>query len=237
MAINIRKVGYALSLFKRAYTGYKLQIVITTILGFISGLASGIGISMLIPLFTLVTRQNDPNTTDKLSQIVQKVFSFLHLGYNLPFILAVMILLFIAKALISLLTLYMSEKISQQYLYDMRSLSMRETLLAGWPYLMNQKIGYVDRAVLADTAGGAVILKNISAVALSFTSLIAYTIVAINISPIITTISLGGGALTFLSLKPYFYKIRKLAEFFNQASKRATHHINESLIGIKTIKA
>lgn len=237
MIINTKKIGYALSLFKRAYVGYKLQIVITTILGFTSGLASGIGISMLIPLFSFVARQNDPNNVDNLSHTVKRVFDFLHLGYNLPFILMVMVLLFMAKALITLTTGYMNVKISEQYLEDMRSLSMKKTLMADWPYLMNQKVGYVDSVILDDAAGGSGILKNISDAALGFTSLAAYTFVALNISFIITVISLGSGALIFLFLKPYFYKIRKLSEFLNQASKEANHHINESSIGIKTIKA
>lgn len=237
MPINTKKIGYALSIFKRAYKGYGLQIIITTILGFISGLASGIGISMLIPLFSFVAGQNDPNNADKLSNIIERGFNFLHLSYNLPVILTVMISLFIAKALISLITLYTNEKISQKYLKDMRSLSIKKTMMADWPYLMNQKVGYIDSVILDDASGGASILKSISAAALSFTSLVTYTIVAINISPLITAISLGGGALIFVSLKPFFYRIRKLAGFFNQASKKTNHHINESLIGIKTIKA
>ncbi len=237
MAINTKKVGYALSLLKKAYVGYGPQIVVTTILGLISGLASGIGISMLIPLFSFVAGRNNPGNNNNMSNIIERIFNFLHLSYSLPVILVVMVLLFIFKALVSLTTLYTNEKISQQYLEDMRFLSTKKTLMADWPYLMNQKVGYIDRVIIDDATGGASILKNISAAALSLTSLVAYTIVAINISPIITAVSLGGGALTFLSLKPYFYKIRKLAAFFNQASKKTTHHINESLIGIKTIKA
>lgn len=237
MVVNTKKFGYALSLFKRAYKGYGLQIAITTILGFVSGLASGIGISMLIPLFSFVVGRNNLNSADKLSQIVEKIFNFLHLGYNLSFILIVTILLFVTKAIISLTTSYMNTKIAEQYLEDMRSLSIRKTLMADWPYLMNQKVGYIDNVILNDAAGGASILKNISEAILRFTSLTAYAIVAFNISSVITAISLGSGILIFLSLKPYFYKTRKLSEILNKAQKETSHHINESSIGIKTIKS
>lgn len=237
MIINTKKFGYALSLFKRAYIGYGPQIVITTILGFISGLASGIGISMIIPLFSFVVGRNDPNNTDRLSHILEKVFNFFHLGYNLPLILTVMVLLFVAKALISLTTGYMVVKISEQYLEDMRLLSLKKTMLADWPYLMNQKVGYIDSIILGDAAGGSSILKNISDATLRFTSLAAYTFIAFSISSIITLASLGGGILIFLFLKPYFYKIRKISGLLNQANKETGHLINESSIGIKTIKA
>jgi len=235
--INIKKVGYAFALFKRAYAKYKTQIIITTVLGFVSGLASGIGISMLIPLFSFVAGRNAPNSTGSLSKIVEKIFNFLHLGYNLPFILLIMVLLFAAKALISLITNYTNEKISGRYLEEMRSLSFKKTLTANWPYLIDQKVGYVDNVILDDATYGAAILKNISEATLRFTSLAAYAFIALNISATITLVSIGGGALIFLFLKPYFYKIRKLSEFLNQANKETNHHINESLIGIKTIKA
>ena len=235
--INIKKVGYAFALFKRAYARYKTQIIITTVLGFVSGLASGIGISMIIPLFSFVVSKNNPDSTNNLSQFVEKVFNFLHLSYDLPFILMVMVLLFVAKAIISLTNLYLNTTISENYLKDMRSLSIKKTLMTDWPFLLNQKVGYLDGVILDDTSNGGTILRNISEAILGFTSLATYSIVAITISPTITVASLSVGVLIFLLLKPFFYKLRKLSRFFNQINKETRHHINESLIGIKTIKA
>lgn len=235
--INIKKVGYAFALFKRAYARYKTQIIITTVLGFVSGLASGIGISMIIPLFSFVVSKNNPDSTNNLSQFMEKVFNFLHLSYDLPFILMVMVLLFVAKAIISLTNLYLNTTISENYLKDMRSLSIKKTLMTDWPFLLNQKVGYLDGVILDDTSNGGTILRNISEAILGFTSLATYSIVAITISPTITVASLSVGVLIFLLLKPFFYKLRKLSRFFNQINKETRHHINESLIGIKTIKA
>lgn len=235
--INIRKVGYALSLFKKAYKGYGFRIVITTLLGFISGLSSSIGISMIIPLFSFVVTKNNPDSANSISQFVERIFNFLHLSYDLPFILALMVVLFVTKALISLCNLYLNTKVSESYLEDMRSLSMKKTLMTDWPFLMNQKVGYLDSVILDDTSNGATILRNISEAILGFTSLATYSIVAVTISPTITIASLGIGVLIFIFLKPFFYKLRKLAELFNRTNKEARHHINQSLIGIKTIKA
>ena len=237
ITINIKKISSAFALFKRAYSGYVGQIVITTLLGFLSGIASGIGIGMLIPVFYLVSGQQNLIDNSKLSGIISKTFSILHLGYNLPLILSLMVVLFAIKATVSLVTTYLTEKISGQYLEKMRGLSLRETLSSNWSYLMNQKIGYLDKIISDDSTYGAGILKNISETALRFTSLAAYTFIALNISVTITLISLGGGALIFFFLKPYFFKIRKLSGFLSQASKETSHHLNESLIGIKTIKA
>lgn len=237
MVFNIQKVGHAFSLFRIAYKGYSFKIAVVTILGFISGLASSIGISMLIPLFSLVVGQSTSSDINNLTKAIEEVFAFLHLGFSLPVILILVVVLFVAKALVNLLTNYINARTSERYLEDMRGLSLRKTMAADWSYLMNQKIGYLDGSILGDAAGGATILKNISEAILGFTSLATYTFVALNISVWITIVSLLSGILIFISLKPYFYKIRKLSRFVNIANKEASHHINESLIGIKTIKA
>ena len=238
MNLGIKQIRHALWLFKKAYGGYRIQILFITILGFISGLASGIGISMLIPIFSLVAGEKSNQTTIAgLPNIIGWIFNFLHLELKLPLVLTLMIFLFVFKALISLITSYINEKVSGQYLEDMRLLSFKRTLGAEWPYLIHQKIGYLDRVITDDTTQATGILKNVSDTILRLTSLAVYSFIAFNISINITLISLAGGGLLFLLLKPFLYKIRKLAEFLSRASKETSHLINENLIGIKTIKA
>jgi len=235
--INIKKIRHALWLFKKAYGGYRVQILAITILGFISGLASGIGISMLIPIFALVAGEADMSNIEGLPDILGKFFNFLNLGHNLPFILAIMISLFVLKAVVSLTASYINEKVSGRYMKDMRLLSFERTLRSDWSYLMNQKVGYLDRVITDDAVHSAAILKGISDTILRFTTLAVYSFIALEISVNITFIALGSGAIIFLLLKPFFYKIRKLSEFLNIKSKEISHFINEGLIGMKMIKS
>ncbi len=237
MFINIKKIRHSLWLFKKAYSGYRIQILGITGLGFVSGLSSGIGISMLIPIFSLVAGKENTGSMGSLPNIIGDVFNFFHLSYNLPIVLTLMIFLFALKALIALAASYINERVGGRYLEDMRLLSFKRTLGADWPYLMNQKVGYLDRIISDDATQAAGILKNISDTILRFTSLAVYTFIALNISVSITLISLGGGALVFILLKPFLYKVRKLSEFLSRASKEMSHIINESLIAMKTIKA
>lgn len=236
--INFNKIRSALRLFKRAYSGYRLQILSITILGFISGLASGIGISMLIPIFSLVAgKESGQQIVTGLPDIIGGIFIFFHLAINLPLVLALMVFLFITKAVIALVSSYIDNKVSGQYMEDMRLLSFKLTLEAKWPYLINQKIGYLDRVITDDATQAASVLSNISNTILRFTSLAVYSFIAFKISVNITLIALGSGTLIFLLLKPVFYKVRKIYEFLSKASKEISHYINESLIGIKIIKA
>jgi len=233
--INLGKVYKALRLFKYIYGGYRSQIFIITILGFAVGLTGGIGIGILIPLFSFITGKTT-ESTDAISRAIEGVFSFLHLGFNLPTILTLMVVLFVAKALLLLTANYINAKVSEQYLEDQRNLLFSKTLKAGWPYLINQKIGYLDRVISEDSSYAAGVLRQIGDIMLRLTNLAVYVFIALQISITISLITLGSGVLIFFSLKPIFYKMRKLSEFLSITSKQTAHYINESLIGIKTIK-
>lgn len=223
--------------FKRAYWQYRWRILVTTLLGFVSSLLGGLGISMLIPLFAFVTQQNSTGTSNVFYQLVAKIFSFLHLSYNLPILLVLMVSFFIGKAVITILTIHLSDKISAQYDRNISSMLFKKTLEADWTFLMNQRVGYLDRVISNDVAAGSNILRAISELMLRVASLITYAAIAFKLSVSITLMSLVGGALILVVLKPLFFKTRKLAKHANLTGKKLGHLINESLIGIKTIKA
>lgn len=234
---SIRKIYKAVIIFKRAYWQYRWRVLATTLLGFISSLLGGLGIGMLIPLFSFVTQQNNVGTANAFYHLVTKIFSFLHLNYSLPVLLALMVSFFIGKAVITILTIHISDKISAQYDRNTSSMLFKKTLEAEWVFLLNQKVGHLDRVISNDVGAGANILRAISELMLRTASLITYASIAFKISVSITLMSLIGGALILVVLKPLFFKARKLAKHVNITSKKLSHLINESLIGIKTLKA
>ena len=62
-------------LASKAYSPYKAEILVLTLLGFAGGILEGIGINAIIPLLTVVLNLHDP-ATDMLSQAVQSLFVF-----------------------------------------------------------------------------------------------------------------------------------------------------------------
>ncbi len=234
---NIRKIYKVFIIFKHAYWQYRWRILVTTLLGFVSSLMGGLGIGMLIPLFAFVTQQNSTGPSTTFYNLIAKVFSILHLGYNLPVLLALMVSFFIGKAVITIFTIHISDKISAQYERDTSSMLFKKTLEADWTFLMNQKVGYLDRVIFSDVGAGANILKAISELMLRIASLITYASIALKLSVSITVMSLVGGVLILVVLKPLFFRSRKLARHVNITGKQLSHLINESLIGVKTLKA
>lgn len=236
LKINISKILQTLRLFKYAYGNFRRQIVIVAILDFVGGLAGGIGISMLIPLFSFLSKGSSL-ATDSISRWVQSIFSLFHLSYNLPLLLIFMFLLIIAKAVFLFGANYYTVKIASSFTEEKRNKLMGITLGASWPFLINQKVGYLDRVVLDDTSNSTTILRSMSGIFLRFSSLVIYAVIAFKISAFITAISLISGAGIFFLFKPLLYQIRKFSKYFNLINKKTAHFINESMIGMKTIKA
>lgn len=234
---GLNKIYKTAIVFKRAYWQYKWQILTMALLGFLGSLLSGLGIGMLIPLFAFVTQKTDVDSSNTFYHFVSQIFSFFHLSYNLPLILTLMVSLFIAKAVLVVLVGYINDVIDARYVRNNSSMLLRKTLGADWLFLINQKVGYLDRIITNDVSLSGGILMSLSEVLIRIASLAAYAFIAFKISSSITILSLLGGLLIFVFLKPIFYKSRKLSKSFNIGFKELGHHINQSLIGAKILKA
>lgn len=235
----LKKIHKAFLILRLAFwKQYKGQILVMTTLGFVGSIMGGLGIGMLIPIFSLVIPQNDPNSSSSIFRhLAEKIFSFFNFSYSIPLLLALMALFFIVKAVLTIVTSYISDKISGKYECDTGSVLFKTTLDSNWAFLMNQKVGYVDRVITYDVSVGGNMLKTISEAILKTASLITYAFIAFKISSPITLASLIGGGIILLILKPLFHKTRKLGRAINMTGKQLSHHINESLIGVKSIKS
>ena len=232
---NIDKFSNAVNLIRGALWNYKYKLAFTLALGFLAGLFGGIGIGALIPLFAIVTN-NKTVEIDFITKTIQRFFSIIHVEYNIFFILAFIIAVFILKALITYFTFYFTQKLHTSYEKQLRTELFEATIKADWPYLLEQKIGYLEAVLIQDISGSAGVLAGLNALIVASTSIIMYALVAINISATITLITFGVGLMIFFFLKPLFYKSRKISVEMSEISKRATNHISEHTIGAKTVK-
>lgn len=225
-----------IGLSRRAFGKYIFQIANLTILGFLSGLLEGIGINAVIPLFSVITKESG-GASDIISQTIEKMFMFFNISMSLKYLLILISLLFVFKAGVLILSGYINAKIAADYEERIRSELFNKTLKTGWPYLLKQKVGYLENTLMVDIEFSANLLRGISATIMILTSLIMYILVAINISIYITLITIVLGGVLFLLFKPLIYKTRIVAHGVNNTNKQISHHVNESIIGIKTIKA
>lgn len=232
---NRLKMGLIMA--KQAFGDYKPQIAILIVLSFVGGILEGVGINAVIPLFSFVTADNGGQPTDFISQMIKSFFGFLHLTYNLKYLLIFIALLFFLKAAMWFLARYITDRIKANYARDAREKLFNLTLRANWQYLSKQKIGYLEKVLINDINAGASLLSYLSALVILIFNMLVYIAVAVNISLIITLLTLIIGAIVFLVFKPLAYKTKKISYQSSMVLKEVAHHINESTLGAKTIKA
>jgi ABC-type multidrug transport system fused ATPase/permease subunit len=223
-------------LFKRAFGVYRYKIILLVTTGFLSGLMEGIGINTVIPLFSFVVKNQD-KPSDVISKTIESVFLFLHIPYTLKFLLCFIAFLFIMKAIMVFCTNYITDKIRTDYILQTRSKLLDMTLESNWSYLSKQKIGHLEKTIMNDIQVYSSMLTYMSSTVILATNILVYTIIAFNVSPGVTFLTLGLGALFFIAFKPIMDKVRQIGNETGWAQKHVANHINETMLGIKTIKA
>lgn len=230
------KIINTFHLFWRAFGSYKKQIAFLIFAGFFGGLLEGVGINAVIPLFSFIVKDTNAEL-DTISRFIQNTFNFLHIPYQLKFILILIAVLFIGKAIMVFLTNYLTDRIRTNYVRDVREKLFSKTLNASWPYLSKQKIGYLEKVLINDIGVHSSLLSYMSSSVILITNTLIYIFIAFNISAQITLITIAVGGIFFLIFKPMTYRIRVLSHKSAEVLKQVANYINESMIGMKTIKA
>lgn len=233
---ELKRLLQIYKLSKRAFSGYKLEIIILTFLGFVSGLLGGIGINAVIPMFSFLAGQAGAET-DFISRYIEKFFLFLNIDFTLKYLLIFIVLLFILKALVLVIFSYINVKITSGYEEKTRNKLFKATLKAEWPYLLKQKLGHLEVILRTNIENSKSLFVQISYIIMTLTSLTAYTLVAINISFYITLITFILGGFLFLIFKPFIYLVRKISYEQEEINRQSSHFINETILGLKTVKA
>jgi ATP-binding cassette subfamily C protein len=236
MTLSIPKVRYLIRIIRKLFRQYQKQLIFLGILGLLSGLFESFGLTAVIPLFFLITRQEPPEL-NIVTRVIESLFEFLHLPMGPSFLLAFIALLFIAKAFIQFAARYLNARTVAQFEEKTRKEILARTLKADWPYLLHQKMGHLENVLIYDVERAANVFNLLVSLILIITSLFMYAIAAFTISPPILFITLTLGGLLFYFFKPVFYKIRKLFAEFAVLQKSVSNHVTEHLLGAKVIKA
>lgn len=230
------KILLNIRLFNRAFGVYRWRIVLLILTGFIGGLMEGIGINTVIPLFSFIVKGQD-KPTDYISIYIEKIFNFLNISYSLKYLLILIAFLFIAKAIMTFLTNYITDRIRTDYIKRTRIKLLDMTLGSNWQYLSKQKVGYMEKILMSDINAYSSMLTYMSSTVILITNVIIYVFIAFNISPNITIFTIFIGIIFMFIFKPIMDRVRAISHVTSIAQKQVAHHINESIIGMKTIKA
>jgi ABC-type multidrug transport system fused ATPase/permease subunit len=222
-------------LARETFWSYRRQIALLTLLGFVSGILGGVGINALIPLFSLALGKQ--HEADFVTRGIERLFYWLGIDFSVSYLLGFIVLLFIVKAAVLIVISYMGTKIAADYEATTRSRLLRAIVHARWPYLVAQKLGYVDTILMRNVVESRNFLAQISAFIMTLSSLIVYAALAVNISPVVTAITLALGCVLFVASRPLITRVKVLALEEESIHREIAHYVNEHLLGMKIVKA
>lgn len=223
-------------LTSKAFAGYRNKIIVLLGLGFFGGLLEGIGVTAIIPLFSFLSEGNN-GSANIITKTTKSMFEMLHIPFALNYVLIFIAILFILKAFATFFSRYITEVIASSYIKETRVRLLNHTLNASWTHLSKQRIGHLEKILSYDINSGAVLLTLTTGIVILAVNTLIYSAIALNISSMITVITLASGGIMFFIFKPLIYRSRTAAQRSGVVMKDGANLINESMTGIKTIKA
>lgn len=220
----------------RLYGRYKRSLILLTVLGFAGGVLESFGVTMLIPLLSHVLQESLPEV-GSLSRYFNTLFRFFGFGMHLRYLLPFIAFIFVFRAVVLFVSEYCRARITTEYERTKRRDLYQALLRSSWPRLLQQKLGSAENTIMVDVGKTTKLISDITWMQLQFTTAIIYAVAAFLVSPGITLATAIAGALFLLFSQPVFSRIRALAAQNLLLNKTIAHDINESVLGLKAIKA
>ncbi len=221
----------------RTFKNYRRSLVILVVLGFVGAILDGIGINLIVPFISFLNGGIASAPTDAITAGVQKLFSVLGVPFQFQYLLIAIAGLFMFRAVALIGFSTVRARIAANFIRVETEFLLRHTLRAGWPYLRGEKAGYLQNSIFWDVRRTSNLLDVVAQSVQSWSGCLVYLIVALNISPMITSVTVLGGVVFLLFFRPLIKKTQRLAETTSTSEKQFTSHLIESLGGLKTIKA
>lgn len=205
------------------------------VLGFVASVFEGLGISAVIPLVSFVT--GGGASADSMSRIIGDLFGVLGIPFTFRYLF-----LFIGGLLgLRILLLFVIQNVTARVVFgyerNMRMQMFEKTLESDWPFLSSQKIGHLNQFLITNTTNVSQFFGMFSTITLIATKIVAYSIIAVNISPYIALISLGIGVGLLYVLQPLFRMNKQLSARTELLNRSLAHFVNQHTLGMKSLKS
>jgi len=235
--MKIGRIKIWKELFNDLYRGYRGKMASLLGMGLVAGVLEGIGISLLIPLFSFFLG-SDATAGNYAVPIgfVNDALNFLGIEKSFQSLLIVVLVLFTVKTALVVYFGIAKAHITAGYKNWLRSNIYRKLLNSNFSFLRKQKMGHLDNVLIQSVKISARLLEHFMSLLVEVASFAAYLIVAFAISPSITLVAFGFGLVLTAGMRPLIKKIGKYSNELVQSVKKVSHALNESIIGIKAIR-
>jgi len=219
-----------------AFGRYRWHITVLVLLAIVSPLLEGIGINALIPLISFF-QGGMTGTPDFITRTIQGLFALIHVPFTFRYLLIFIFCLFVVRAVSVVVFGYVRGWVNADFLSKESEEVMRRTLLSSWSFTLKQKIGTMHNTLVRDVQQAGGLLGASVQIIQSFSGFLMYLLVAINISPVMTAYTIGGGAVLLFILRPLVRRSRRIGQDAAGVEKQFAQFLSEHIIGMKAIKA
>src|SRR3989338_7242574 len=232
----IRKFHKIYTIAKRLYAGYGSRFFAMSVLGFLNAFLEGVGVSILVPLFTLIVGKGVAEES-VVSKYADRLFSFINFEPTIHGLLALIVVMFVLKALSLWFSEYLNVKLIADYEKKERAGLYLTTLKAKWSYLSKQKIGELENVLMVDLSNSVEFMKQVISIVFDIITFAVYAFFSLAISKTVALSTLVAGVLIFFLFRPFVSKSKLYSKQFSVHRKEVAHRVNENIIGLKTIKS
>lgn len=236
MLFNYKKIISLYHLFKKGYGAYKMRLVAMVFLSFTGSIMEGIGLTMLIPLLSFISKEGAASQ-GKIYKILSEIFTFLGMSFSIKNLLFVICILFLIKAIVQFCSGYINTRIITSYELNNKKELFRMTMRSDWSYLSKQKLGHLVQSITTDVDYSSRLFGQLSSVLIAVVNLIVYTFLIFYISVPVSLLMIVLIISIFFFLKPLFYRSRILSTKLSGWYKNLSHFVNQVVLGMKSIKA
>lgn len=220
------------------YGSFKRKIAVLIALGFLNGILGALGIGALVPLFSFIAGKGLAGAGDDLiTETLTRFFGVIAVSMSVQAILIFTVILFVLQAIAFFFFKYIGVRIVTDYEVTLRKKLYGEALATSWSYLLRQKVGYFENVLMVDVSSAVKVLMMLIAFMHDATRLVIYLFFAVAISPLVTGLTLGSGAVILAVFSPILSRIKRYGKENTRLNKEIAHEMNENVSGFKVIKA
>lgn len=222
---------------------YPRQTVITAMALMFAGIAEGFGLSMLLPLLSLVFKGSgssgmaEPQTQSTLEKLVSGFFDTVGMHPTIDVLLTIFVLSILVKAILVLLANKKVGYMVAQVATDLRLALIQALFTTRWEYYVHQPIGKLSNAFASEAsraAGGY-------ACAIRLITLLLHSAVYISIAFVMawkeTLFTLAVGIIFLYTLRHLVTRAKKAGKLQTRILKSVLSLLTDTLQSIKPLKA
>ncbi|MDZ7839980.1 MAG: ABC transporter ATP-binding protein [Gammaproteobacteria bacterium] len=230
-----------LLVFARAYP---LRSAIALFALLVAGLAEGLGLTTLLPLFTTALDGRDGGSAESLSiagsgtdEVVATLLAYVGLSPTLGVLVAIVVGGLMVKAALMLWAHRQVGYTVAQVATDLRLALIRALLDSRWEFYLRQPIGSLANSVATEATRASQAYMFGAIMAAMLIQVLVYTTVALLVSWQATLIAIAAGGVCFLLLGRLVRSARKAGRRQTTLFRSLLGHLTDSLSSVKPLKA